>query len=103
MNLATVWNWLTTSKYTRLLERENEELRAQLKEAKRQNELLTFALGHRQPADPLEAAAMAEEQAAEVSRTQVSEMPGRQRMRKRVGFSQVKRQLESQAPPSKGA
>jgi hypothetical protein len=33
MNTKQIWHWLTTSRYTRLLEKQNDELRSELKAA----------------------------------------------------------------------
>ena len=102
MKLADLWHLITTSRYTRQLERENAELREQFKELKRENHALIFALG-RKPAMPIPADELAESPGAFPTPTS-TQAGHRTRPGKRRGFSQIKRELESQeAPFIKGA
>lgn len=82
---------LTTSRYTRRIEAENDELRRQVKELKVENAQLAQALLKRRMAEPSEADADA--------LPDPSMKP--LRPRRWVGFSQRKRELESREAPPK--
>jgi hypothetical protein len=102
MNFRAIWHWLTTSRYTRQLERENEELRAQLKELRTENHALVFALGRR-PAEFLQNPETDETAAVQGAAMQLHgpTSPRRGRPGKFVGFSQAKKRLESQESPQR--
>lgn len=87
MTFPEFWHWLTTSRYTRKLEAENEELRAQLQKLKAENTALIFALGKRPSFVPV--SEREEEIQAAATKVPRNLRPGRF-----VGFSQVKKQLE---------
>ena len=89
MTFHQFWHWLSTSRYTRQLERENAELRVRVKEVEAENHALIFALGRR----PSQAALEASEADGQPATPAMDRLPQR-RMSKRVGFSQVKKQLE---------
>lgn len=96
MTLESIWRWLTTSRYTRLLERENDELRARVKEVEAENRALVFALGRR----PTDAALVEETERAASTPAVPAPSLRRQRPGKFQGFSQAKKQLESQSAPT---
>lgn len=92
MTFPDFWHWLTTSRYTRRLEEENSELRAQLKDMRAENQALIFALKHGV------AVPVAERETIQAP-IGGEPMPAvRRRPGKFVGFSQVKKRLESQEP-----
>ena len=98
MTFADFLHWLTTSRYTRSLERENAELRRQVKDMKQENDALIFALGRPRivRADEVEQ--------IETDAPGVAAKPMPRGRRKWVGFSQRKRQMESlEAATPKGA
>jgi hypothetical protein len=97
MTFSEFLHLLTTSRYTRRLEADNDELRKQVKELKTENAALIFALGR-----PRAVENDAETDSAGVTAAQPLR---RRRPGKWQGFSQIKRELESQEPPNhpKGA
>lgn len=91
MTFPEFWHLLTTSRYTRLLERENAELREQV-------EQLRQALAAKRTVVYEGETSEQREGTPRTNAIQRPRRPGRFQ-----GFSQIKRDLEAREAPSKGA
>lgn len=87
--LSKLWHLITTSRYTRHLETENARLVELVTSLEAENRALVFALGKPNVVQPEEPAAVA------------AKMP--RRVSKFVGFSHIKKQIESGETNQKGA
>jgi hypothetical protein len=95
MSFGELWHLATTSRYTRLIERENALLRRQLEELRKENHALIFALSRRRELPP---------ESEEPSAAQIMRQGSLRRRGAFPSFSQAKKQLESlEAPTTRSA